>query len=42
MWYERIRNYYVQGLWTKRMVRNAVAKGRITQEQYRSITGEDY
>lgn len=42
MWYERIRNYYVQGLWTKGMVRNAVSKGRITQEQYKSITGEDY
>lgn len=40
--YERIKKWYKQGLWTADMVRNAVAKGVITEEQYKEITGETY
>lgn len=42
MTYEKIKEYYDKGLWNKTMVRNAVVKGKITAEQYKSITGEDY
>lgn len=37
---EKIAKWYKQGLWTTEMVANAVAKGVITEEDYRSITGE--
>lgn len=40
--YETIKKWYDSGLWSKTRVRNAVIKGKITQEQYRLITGEDY
>lgn len=40
--FEKIKKYYEEGLWTKEMVRNAVKKGKITVEQYKLITGEDY
>ena len=40
--YETIKKWYDSGLWSKTRVRNAVVKGKITQEQYRLITGEDY
>jgi len=42
MTFEKIKNYYDKGLWTKEMVRNAVIKGKITSAQYKLITGEDY
>lgn len=42
MTYEKIKEYYDKGLWTKAMVRNAVIKGKITPDQYTSITGEPY
>ena len=42
MTFEKIKEYYDRGLWNKEMVRNAVIKGKITEEQYREITGEDY
>lgn len=42
MTYEKIKDYYDRGLWNKTMVRNAVIKGKITQEQYTEITGESY
>jgi len=42
MTFEKIKNYYDKGLWTKDMVRNAVVKGKITEAQYKLITGEDY
>ena len=29
-------------LWNIDMLRNLVAKGRITEEQFNEITGEDY
>lgn len=37
---EKIAKWYKQGLWTNAMVRSAVAKGVITEEDYLSITGE--
>jgi len=42
MTYEKIKEYYDKGLWTKEMVRNAVIKGRITPAQYVEIVGEEY
>lgn len=36
-WFETIRRYYTQGLWTAEMVRGAVTKNKITKMQYDSI-----
>ena len=41
-WFEQIKKYYDAGLWTEKMVGNAVVKKKITAEQYKEITGEDY
>ena len=30
--FEKIKKWYKQGLWTEKMVRDAVAKGVITEE----------
>jgi uncharacterized XkdX family phage protein len=40
--FEKIKGYYDKGFWTKEMVANAEVKGKITAEEYRLITGEDY
>lgn len=40
--YEKIKKFYDLGLWTKEMVRDAVDKGIITEEEYAEITGEPY
>ena len=40
--FEKVKYYYDHGLWSIDRVRNAVAKGWITAEQFREITGEDY
>lgn len=37
---EKIKKWYEQGLWTAEMVRNAVIKGKLTEEEYREIVGE--
>lgn len=37
---EKIKKWYEQGLWTAEMVRNAVVKGKLTEEEYREIVGE--
>lgn len=42
MWFEKIKRYYDSGAWNKTMVRNAVVKGKITQEEYEAITGDKY
>lgn len=39
---EKIMKWYDQGLWTLKMVRNAVKKGKITPDDYYDITGEVY
>ena len=40
--FNKIRSYYDRGLWTAPMVANAVIKGKITSEEYTTITGLDY
>ena len=35
--FEKIKKWYIQGLWTEVMVRNAVNKGIITEEQLQEI-----
>ena len=37
---EKIKKWYEQGLWTAEMVRNAVIKDKLTEEEYREIVGE--
>ena len=39
---KKIKYYYDYGFWNKAMVRNAVVKGKITEEEFKEITGEDY
>lgn len=41
-WYKRIKEWYETGRWNKVMVGNAVAKKKITAEEYKTITGEAY
>ena len=38
----KIKKWYESGMWTKKMVRNAVIKGKITEDEYKEITGEEY
>ena len=40
--FELVKNYYDQGLWKKKAVRNAVIKEWITAEEYEEIVGEPY
>ena len=40
--YEIIKRNYERNLWSKAMVKVAVKKGIITEEQYKEITGEVY
>jgi len=42
MWFTRIKRFYDAGLWTKEMVGDGVIAGKITAEQYFTITGEVY
>lgn len=37
---EKIKKWYEQSLWTAEMVRNAVIKGKLTEDEYREIVGE--
>lgn len=39
--YEDVKNYYIRGIWTKDMVRNAVGRW-ITAEEFKQITGDAY
>ena len=36
----KIEKWYKQGLWSKKMVRDAVTKGIITEADYTEIVGE--
>ena len=38
----KIKKWYESGMWTKKMVRNAVLEGKITEDEYTKITGEAY
>lgn len=40
--FEKIKKWYNMGIYTKEQVKNFVKKGKITEEQYKEITGEDY
>lgn len=40
--FERINKWYKLGLWSKSMVKDAVAKSKLTEAEYKEITGEDY
>lgn len=39
--YNKVKDYYDSGLWSKAMVKNAVGRW-ITEEEYKLITSEDY
>lgn len=39
--FEKIKDYYVCGLWSKSQVADAVEKDWITQEQYNEIVKDD-
>lgn len=39
--FDRIKDWYDNGFWTKERVRNVVGRA-ITAEEYKEITGEDY
>lgn len=41
-WFTIIRSFYNQELWTATQVGTAVQKGKITAEQYQTITGQPY
>lgn len=40
--YEKIKYWYAIGTWNINMVRNAVKKGKITEAEFKEITGENY
>ncbi len=40
--YARIKRFYDLGLYTREQVAQFVVKGKITEEQYETITGEPY
>lgn len=40
--FEKIKQWYEKGIYKKTHVRVMVEKGKITAEEYKEITGEDY
>ena len=40
--YQKVKDYYDQGLWNLYRVGRAVVNGWITAEEYKEITGKDY
>lgn len=40
--FQKVKNYYDKGLWTKEQVHNAVIKKWITPVEYEEIVGELY
>lgn len=40
--FDKIKGYYDKNLWTKEMVKNAVLMNKISEEEYKKITYEDY
>lgn len=38
-WFENIKKWYADGYWTREMVRDAVAKDKISREEAAEITG---
>lgn len=41
-WFEKIKRYFNNGRYTKDEVKKFVQFKKITEEQYKEITGEDY
>lgn len=41
-YFEKIKSYYNKGYWSARQVYDAVLKERITAEEYKLITGQDF
>lgn len=41
-WFEMIKRYYDMGKYTDEQVKVFVRAGRITEEQYKEITGLEY
>lgn len=41
-WYQVCKKNYELGLWSIDRLKQAVDAGRITEEEYKEITGEDY
>ena len=41
-WVEKVQRFYDRGLWNKKMVADAVVKGKITPEEFEQITGDKY
>lgn len=39
---DKIAFWYKHGIWTLRMVQDAVYKGKLSVEEYREITGEEW
>lgn len=40
--FEKLKKWYEDGSWTKKMLHDAVGKEWITAEEYEEITGEPY
>lgn len=40
--FNKVKKYYDDGLWNKKMVADAVVKRWITEEEYELIVGEPY
>ena len=40
--FDKVQQYYQIGSWSVAMVRNAVVKGWITEDEFTEITGEPY
>ena len=40
--FEQIKRWYDEGKWKKKAVKNAVAKGWITAEEYEETVGEPF
>ena len=41
-WFEKVERYYKAGYYKNEQVKIFVASNKITEEQYKEITGEDY
>lgn len=41
-WFEKVKRYYDKGMYTNDQVKVFVLSGKITELQYKEITGEDY
>lgn len=41
-WFEKVNRFYQNGYYTNENVKSFVKAEKITEEQYKLITGEDY